>query len=101
MVEHTSLVERLAEVRRVAEEELAAAGDAAALEQWRIRYLGRKGGALGELTEGIGALPQEERPAAGARPTASRASWRAATPSAPRSCSAPAWKATSPPRPST
>lgn len=65
MVEQTSLVARLAELRRTAEDELAAASDAAALEQWRIRYLGRKGGALGALTESIKTLPQEERPAAG------------------------------------
>ncbi len=58
------LIEQLQEMRRAAETELAAADGDAALEQWRIRYLGRKG-ALAALMEGLGTLSEEERPAAG------------------------------------
>jgi phenylalanyl-tRNA synthetase alpha chain len=41
---------------------LGQAGDAAALEAWRVRFLGRKGGALGEAMKRLGSLPREERP---------------------------------------
>lgn len=44
---------------------LASASDAPALEAWRVRFLGRKGGALGEAMKRLGALPREERPAYG------------------------------------
>jgi phenylalanyl-tRNA synthetase alpha chain len=45
--------------------EIAAASDAAALDQVRVRLLGKKG-ALTEQLKSLGALPAEERPAAGA-----------------------------------
>jgi len=64
MIENSNIVERLAELGRAAEAALAGAGGASALEEWRVRYLGRKG-ALAVLMEGMGALPKEERPAAG------------------------------------
>ncbi len=35
------------------------------LEAWRVKYLGRKGGALGEAMKLLGTLPREERPAYG------------------------------------
>ena len=44
---------------------LAAAADAAALDAWRIRYLGRKDGALSVAMKRLAALPREERPAYG------------------------------------
>ena len=44
---------------------LAQAGDADALEAWRVKLLGRKGGALGEAMKLLGTLPREERPAYG------------------------------------
>ncbi len=47
-----------------AEAALAAVGEAAGLAEWKARYLGEKG-ALTALLRGIGALPKEERPAAG------------------------------------
>ncbi|NDY41284.1 phenylalanine--tRNA ligase subunit alpha [Dissulfurirhabdus thermomarina] len=56
--------ERLGEIRRAA---LAAVQDARTpedLEAVRVRYLGRKG-ELTRLLKGLGALPPEERPAAG------------------------------------
>jgi phenylalanyl-tRNA synthetase alpha chain len=43
---------------------LASAPDANALEEWRVRYLGRKG-ALTDAMKRLGALPKEERPAYG------------------------------------
>jgi len=64
MTGHSNVVERLAELGQTAEAELAGAEDTAALEGWRVRYLGRKG-ALAALMEGMAALPKEERPAAG------------------------------------
>jgi phenylalanyl-tRNA synthetase alpha chain len=42
-----------------------AAGDARAVEEVRVRYLGRKG-ELTRLAKGLGGLPKEERPQAGA-----------------------------------
>jgi phenylalanyl-tRNA synthetase alpha chain len=45
-------------------EGLAAAPDGAALEAWRVRYLGRKG-ALADAMQVLSALPREERPAYG------------------------------------
>ena len=44
--------------------ELGAAADEAALEAWRVRYLGRRG-ELSQALRGLGALPPEERPAVG------------------------------------
>jgi phenylalanyl-tRNA synthetase alpha chain len=43
---------------------LEAASDAAALEAWRVRYLGRKG-VLADAMQTLGSLPREERPAYG------------------------------------
>jgi phenylalanyl-tRNA synthetase alpha chain len=44
---------------------LVAANDAAALEQWRIVYLGKKGGRLTAVFDGLGKLPPPDRPAVG------------------------------------
>ena len=44
---------------------LAAAGDAAAVEDWRVGWLGRKGRLTGVL-RGVRELPAEQRPAVGA-----------------------------------
>ncbi|OQA42745.1 MAG: Phenylalanine--tRNA ligase alpha subunit [Chloroflexi bacterium ADurb.Bin325] len=57
--------ENLVSLRAEALAALAEAGDAAALEAWRVRYLSRKGGALGAAMDVIGKLPREERPAYG------------------------------------
>ena len=57
--------ENLTELQADALAELAAAADAEALEAWRVRYLGRKGGALAEAMDVLGTLPREERPAYG------------------------------------
>src|SRR5437773_7795007 len=46
--------------------DIAAAADEAALEGARVRYLGRKEGALTEATKRIAALPPNEKPAYGA-----------------------------------
>ena len=46
--------------------EVAACGDLAALDEARVRWLGKKG-ALTEQLKALGALPGAERPAAGAR----------------------------------
>ena len=52
-------------------EDFRAAADAASLEDAKARYLGRSG-ALTALLKGLGALPQEERRAAGARVNAAK-----------------------------
>jgi phenylalanyl-tRNA synthetase alpha chain len=59
------VLETLSRLARDFEAALAAAGnDPRAIEQVRVRFLGRKG-ELTELTKGLGTLPPDERPAAG------------------------------------
>ena len=53
------------EVLQAAEAAVAAAADEASLDAVRVQQLGRKG-ALTELLKGLGKLPKERRPAAGA-----------------------------------
>ena len=53
-------VERINELRAEAESAIAAAGDSAALEDLRVKYLGRKSELTGIL-RGIGELPADER----------------------------------------
>ncbi len=54
----------LEELEQQALQEVATAGDAAALDAVRVRYLGKKG-ALTEQLKQLGKLPADERPAAG------------------------------------
>lgn len=56
----------LNELKAKALEQLAAAADLTELEQLRVNFLGKKGAITG-LLKGLGALPAEERPAAGAK----------------------------------
>jgi phenylalanyl-tRNA synthetase alpha chain len=67
-----SAVDRINELRAEAESAIAAAGDAAALEELRIRYLGRKS-ELTQILRGIGDLPAEERGPVGSGANAARA----------------------------
>ncbi|HKJ36979.1 MAG TPA: phenylalanine--tRNA ligase subunit alpha [Solirubrobacterales bacterium] len=53
-------LDRIEEIRAEAEAEIAAAGDSEALEQLRVRYLGRKA-ELTAILRGIGALEPAER----------------------------------------
>src|ERR671934_132831 len=62
---------RIEDLRREGEAAIAAATDAAALEQLRVRYLGRKGELTGIL-RGIGELPAEERGPVGQAANAAR-----------------------------
>lgn len=55
---------RLAELVKLAEEECAAADSLSALDEVRVRFLGKKG-RLTEQLKRLGKLPAEERPAAG------------------------------------
>ncbi len=59
------MYENLIKLQTTALEELAAAADAAALEAWRVKYLSRKGGALGETVKILSLLSREERPGYG------------------------------------
>jgi phenylalanyl-tRNA synthetase alpha chain len=58
------MIDELQALRDEALAALAAAADAAALEQWRITYLGKKG-RLTTVLRGLGALPPAERPRVG------------------------------------
>ena len=51
-------------LRSRALEDLEDANDAAALDQWRIAYLGRQG-EVTQILGGLGQLPPEERPVVG------------------------------------
>ncbi len=52
-------------LRQAFDADLAAAGDAPAVEAVRVRYLGKKSGRLTHLMKGLGRLPAAQRPAAG------------------------------------
>ncbi len=67
-----SVVDELSEIEPRAQQELAAVADLAALNEWKISYLG-KNGVVTRLSRGLGALPAAERPAAGQRVNALRA----------------------------
>jgi phenylalanyl-tRNA synthetase alpha chain len=54
------MVDRIAQIRREAEQEIAGAADRAALEELRVRYLGRRSELTGIL-RGIAELPEAER----------------------------------------
>ncbi|GAB6933446.1 phenylalanine--tRNA ligase subunit alpha [Calditerricola satsumensis] len=56
--------ERLEALRKEALAGIAAARDVRALQELRVRYLGKKG-ALTEILRGMGSLPPEERPRVG------------------------------------
>lgn len=60
----TDIPQALAALRAAAWEALEAAPDEAALEQVRVRYLGRKG-SLAAILRGLADLPPAERPVAG------------------------------------
>jgi len=60
------MLEQLDLIEKVALEALNAVRDEAALEQWRVTYLGRSS-ALMKVFDKLGSLPKEERPAIGRR----------------------------------
>ena len=59
------MLERIAQIQAEAEAAIGAAADTAALEELRVRYLGRKS-ELTSILRGIGELPGEERGKVGA-----------------------------------
>lgn len=59
-----SIQDQIAEMQQRALAELAAVGDLVALDEWRLKYLGKKGELTGFL-RGMGQLPAEERPVVG------------------------------------
>src|SRR5690349_8252308 len=59
-----SIQGQIAEMQQRAQAELAAVGDLVALDEWRLKYLGKKGELTGFL-RGMGQLPAEERPVVG------------------------------------
>ncbi len=60
------MLETLNQLEREGLSELEAAGDADAVESWRIRYLGAKG-ALKAVMPGLKDVPREDKPAVGKR----------------------------------
>jgi len=60
------MLEQLDLIEKTALEALNAVRDEAALEQWRVTYLGRSS-ALMKVFDKLGSLPKEERPAIGRR----------------------------------
>ncbi|MCA9285158.1 MAG: phenylalanine--tRNA ligase subunit alpha [Phycisphaerales bacterium] len=60
------MISSIAQLEEAALAELSAAGDADALEQWRIRYLGTHG-RLKEAMTGLKDVPKAEKPAVGKR----------------------------------
>src|SRR5437588_5434275 len=58
------MTERIAQIRQEAEAAIAAATDSQALEEARIRYLGRKA-ELPNLLRGVAQLPPDQRAATG------------------------------------
>jgi phenylalanyl-tRNA synthetase alpha chain len=71
------MLDRIAELRQQGEAAVAAAGDTAALEDVRVRFLGRKA-ELPNLLRGVAALPPEERGAVGRAANEARRSLDAA-----------------------
>ncbi len=71
------MLERLQALREEALLRLEQAGTLEALEEWQRAYLGKKG-RLSEILRGLGALPAEERPAAGRAANELRAELEAA-----------------------
>src|ERR1700745_2997453 len=58
-------MENLEQLTLAAKSAIASANNVAALEELRVQYLGKKG-SLTEQLKGLGQLPVEQRPAAGA-----------------------------------
>jgi len=57
------MLEELERLKAAAIAELNGLQDLRELEEWRVRYLGRKG-SLTSILRGLGALAADERPAA-------------------------------------
>jgi phenylalanyl-tRNA synthetase alpha chain len=60
-----SALEQLSQIEREAQGELAQTADGRAIEEWRVRYLGRSG-RLTAILRGLGQLPPESRREVGA-----------------------------------
>lgn len=71
------MLESIEILERTALAELADAGDAAALEQWRIAYLGTKG-KLKDAMASLKSVPKEEKKAVGQRLNAAKVALQAA-----------------------
>ncbi|TKJ29426.1 MAG: phenylalanine--tRNA ligase subunit alpha [Chloroflexi bacterium B3_Chlor] len=59
------MVEKVQMLKEEAMQALQAASNLPELDDWRVKYLGRKGGAVTQLLRSIPELPAEERPAFG------------------------------------
>jgi len=59
------MLEKVEGLKKTALEDLQGAANPAELNEWRVKYLGRKAGALTQLLRGISQVPVEERAAFG------------------------------------
>jgi phenylalanyl-tRNA synthetase alpha chain len=75
--EAQSFAAALAELQQQAASSLEQVTDLSMLDEWRVRFLGRKG-ALARTRETLGSLPSEERPRAGQAFNAAKAALEAA-----------------------
>jgi phenylalanyl-tRNA synthetase alpha chain len=71
------MVERITELERRALRELEGMADAAGLNAWKVRFLGRSA-ELSRMLEGLRELPKSERPAVGKRANEAKAALEAA-----------------------
>ena len=71
MARPVSTLDRIAAIRAEAQAAVAAAADSAALEELRVRFLGRKA-ELPQLLRGVAELPPEQRGAVGSAANAAR-----------------------------
>jgi phenylalanyl-tRNA synthetase alpha chain len=71
------MLDRLESLNAEAQRELDAVNTSAALREWELKYLGKKGAAI-EMVRSVGALPKEERAAFGKRANEVKVSLEAA-----------------------
>ena len=67
----SAITTQIEELESKALDELQAVSDLEALDDWRISFLGRRG-ELTQILRGLGSLPADERPAAGAAANAAK-----------------------------
>src|SRR3954453_14857003 len=92
-----SVLDRIGSLRAEAEQAVAGAGSSQALEELRVRYLGRKA-ELPNLLRGVSQLPPEQRGTVGKAANHARQALGAPTPPRPRGpCSPPAGRTPGPP----
>ena len=57
----SAITTQIEELKSEALEALASVSDFTELDEWRVRYLGRRRGLLTQALRGLGSLPKEQR----------------------------------------